>query len=113
MLSLLKDAETGQRGYLLTGKESYLKPYNNAEGKLNGSIEKLRELFAGQNEQEEKIAKIQKDTDIKMAELRATIELRRDKGFEAAQQVVLSDTGRRAMDELRELAKAMKTDVET
>ncbi len=110
--SLLKDAETGQRGYLLTGQDRYLTPYTDADARLNGSIEKLRELFAGHNQQEQKIAKIQKDTDIKMSELRETIALRKDKGFEAAQQVVLSDTGRSAMQELRELVNALKADVE-
>jgi CHASE3 domain sensor protein len=47
LLSTLKDAETGQRGYLLTGDERYLEPYTNARAELPGELQKARPLLAG------------------------------------------------------------------
>src|SRR5207302_5901928 len=46
VLSLLKDAETGQRGYLLTGNPEYLEPYDKARTKIDETIKHLRELTA-------------------------------------------------------------------
>ena len=44
-LALIVDAETGQRGYLLTGKEEYLQPYIAALPKIDDALHRLRELL--------------------------------------------------------------------
>src|ERR1700735_4750988 len=43
----LADAETGQRGYLLTGRKDYLKPYFEAQGRVNETLSSLDQYFAG------------------------------------------------------------------
>src|SRR4051794_706927 len=44
LLSMIKDAENGQRGFLLTAKKSYLKPYTDARTSLEAKVDHLREL---------------------------------------------------------------------
>src|SRR5438477_6385548 len=58
LLSLLKDAETGQRGYLLTGEDSYLQPYRDAIANLNGTVEQLRELTADNPNQQRRLEEL-------------------------------------------------------
>src|SRR3982074_3211453 len=53
LFSNLKDAETGQRGYLLTSRESYLEPYNNARANIPAQLQELRRLTANSPRQQE------------------------------------------------------------
>lgn len=48
LLSALLDAETGQRGYLLTGNETFLTPYVAVHNEINGHLEKLRQVDASE-----------------------------------------------------------------
>ena len=52
-LSVMQDAETGQRGFLITGKENYLEPYNSAQKQIDGSVKNLRHLTADNLYQQE------------------------------------------------------------
>src|SRR5690242_15199718 len=54
LLSILIDSETGQRGYILTGDERYLEPYNAAMNDLDGTVKNLRDQFAPNKEQRER-----------------------------------------------------------
>jgi PAS domain S-box-containing protein len=100
LVSTLKDAETGQRGFLITGDERYLQPYHDAVARLPHYIETLNSLqkSGGNRSDIEAIIRLIQQ---KLAELRETIELRQSGGFEAAATVVRSNTGRELMDELR------------
>src|SRR5579863_7149735 len=84
LLSLLKDAETGQRGYLLTGKEIYLGPYKNATAGIPGLIARLRSVTAELPDQAKRVADLQPVIVAKLQELARTIELRRSQGETAA-----------------------------
>lgn len=55
-LSVIKDAETGQRGYLLTGDKSYLEPYNQATAEIDRYIKQLQELTRDNANQQGRIA---------------------------------------------------------
>ncbi|HLJ49309.1 MAG TPA: CHASE3 domain-containing protein [Bryobacteraceae bacterium] len=101
ILSLLKDAETGQRGYLITGEPRYLEPYNNASSSLAQAIAKLRELTADNPAQQQRIAALDPLVSSKLGELKQTIDLRTNQGFEAARKVVLTDQGKQVMDNIR------------
>jgi len=101
ILSLLKDAETGQRGYLITGEPRYLEPYNNARSSLSQAVSKLRELTADNPVQQQRIAALDPLVAAKLGELKQTIDLRTSAGFEAARQVVLTDQGKQVMDNIR------------
>ena len=93
-LTALINAETGQRGYLLTGRDTYLEPFRLAERELPQYLDRLRSLTAENDGQGTRAAELAEAVLEKMAELRRTIALRRDKGMEAALELVLTDSGK-------------------
>ena len=101
LLSTAKDAETGQRGFLLTGEERYLEPYNTAKSAIAAKIDAVADLTLASPAQQARIASLKGHLDAKMAELRETIDLRRTKGAEAALAVVVTDRGKAEMDAIR------------
>jgi len=101
LLSGLTDAETGQRGFLLTGEERYLNPYNRATGAIPDQLAHLKSLLATRPGESANVVRLDSLVDQKLAELRNTIELRRKQGPQAALDMVLSDQGKRLMDETR------------
>lgn len=108
LISKVKDAETGQRGYLLVGRESYLVPYRTAKTSVPSQIMILRKALANQPDQIARLDKIEKVIDQKMAELERTIELRRTHGFDAALKRVNTDLGVTIMSSIRGLGDEME-----
>ena len=84
VFSALKDAETGQRGYLLTGEERYLAPYSNAIKVLDSDIQNLRQLTADDQNEQKRLTTLEPLIAGKMAELAATVALRRRNDERAA-----------------------------
>ena len=109
LLSTLKDAETGQRGFLLTGREQYLEPYSQALAKIPQSLAELAAATATRPDQAHLIEAIQPLVEKKLIELQTTIDLRRSKGADAALAVVMSDEGRALMDRIREVCSQLET----
>jgi methyl-accepting chemotaxis protein len=112
VLSGMKDAETGQRGYILTGEERYLEPYRDAQVSVDQKIKSLRELTKDNVNQQRRLDILEPLIDGKegkFAELQETIDLRKDKtkGFDAALQIVRTDKGKTVMDEIRKTLEAM------
>lgn len=107
-LSYLQDAETGQRGFLLTGKDAYLEPYNTGVSGCAEELKHLKELTVDNSTQQQNCLKLEKLIPEKLNELAQTIDLRKSKGFEAALTVVLSNKGKQIMDEIRTVLKNMK-----
>lgn len=107
LLSSLKDAETGQRGYLLTGEETYLAPYHASKEKTDLLLAKLKTRLNDWPEQLSRLTRLESLVAEKRSELAHTIELRRQdvqgRGFENAQEATLTDEGRRLMREIRSL----------
>jgi CHASE3 domain sensor protein len=101
VLSTLQDAETGQRGYLLTGADRYLEPYAIAVGALDRELADARTMLARDPAQLERLNVVDQLAALKMAELKETIELRRGGQLNAALQVVEEDRGRQMMDRIR------------
>jgi PAS domain S-box-containing protein len=108
VLLALTDAETGQRGFVLIGKEQYLEPYNAAVGEIERDIDALAELTRDNAAQQQSLKQVRKLVDAKLAELRETIALRRKSGLEPALAVVRSDRGQKIMDELRGVIAEME-----
>jgi len=98
--SVVKDAETGQRGFIITGDESYLRPFKQATDRLPSDLEKLRKLPSVVITPEE-VAKVTALIQQKMAELNSTIEVRRTHGFDATLPLVRAGSGKQIMDDLR------------
>jgi PAS domain S-box-containing protein len=101
LLSNLLDAETGQRGFLLTGQERYLEPYNRAIQVIPNEVSNLNKRLSQRPGQPENLAKLNALVNRRVAELGQTIEVRRTQGAAPALEIVLSDRGKRTMDEIR------------
>ena len=108
-MSSLKDAETGQRGYLLTGDEAYLQPYHLAQGALQRYMAQLKELTDGNAVQRRLVLQIDDLHREKLRELSDTIETRRQRGDEAALALIRTDSGRAIMDRIRDQASDLST----
>jgi len=100
-LSTLKDAETGQRGYLLTGKDQYLTPHDQAVTRIRREFEILRARARDGELSDQDVATLWHLTSEKLDELQATIVLRRKQGLPAALAVVETDFGKNQMDLIR------------
>src|SRR5262249_48036057 len=111
VLSSVKDAETSERGYLITNDKAYLAPYNAAVKALPAQMEALSRAAAAAHREETLVAHIRSLVNEKMAELKRTIEAQDQEGFEAAQAIVRTEEGKLAMDELR-AASALLTSSE-
>ncbi|HTC91642.1 MAG TPA: CHASE3 domain-containing protein, partial [Bryobacteraceae bacterium] len=88
LLLALTNAETGQRGFLLTGEDRYLDPYRQACVDIPQLLRALRLATEPRPDQAQRIENLSPVIDEKLAELARTIELRHDKGFDAALAVV-------------------------
>ncbi|QKR99340.1 response regulator [Sphingomonas sp. CL5.1] len=102
LLSTMQDAETGQRGYLLTGNERYLEPYRDAESNVAAQTDRIAALTAGNAAEASRLVALRRHIRDKFAELNDTIALRREKGTAAAIALVNSDRGKAEMDAIRE-----------
>jgi signal transduction histidine kinase/DNA-binding response OmpR family regulator/CHASE3 domain sensor protein len=101
LLSDYKDAETGQRGYLLTQTEAYLEPYERATTAIDDKLAKLRAEVADDPKQAEALDILRHSGQQKLAELKQTIELARAGHRDQALDFVKSDRGKRYMDNIR------------
>ncbi|SEJ03217.1 Signal transduction histidine kinase [Sphingobium sp. AP50] len=107
LLSATQDAETGQRGFLLTGADSYLDPYKSATTAVGDGLKTVTDLTRDNPTQQTNIVGLRRHIDAKLAELRETIDLRRTQGFQAALAVVTTDRGKIEMDAIRTQLGAM------
>jgi len=105
LLSLLKDVETGQRGFIITNNEKYLEPYYKAIGQVNEKQTYLKDLNRDYPEQQERLRQIDQLIAEKLKVIDQTIELRKKNGFEAAKQIVITDKGMKLMDDINVLVK--------
>jgi methyl-accepting chemotaxis protein len=110
LLSNLQDAETGQRGYVITGVESYLAPYTNGIARIEENRKSLARLVSDNPKQEARVDALGPPIAEKLAELQQTIDVRKARDFAAAQSIVLSDRGKKAMDAIRNLLQEMNSE---
>jgi signal transduction histidine kinase len=113
LLLAVTNAETGQRGYLLTSDESYLQPFRAASPQVDRSISRLRDLIRDSGAgQQARLDELVPAVHLKMDELRSTIELRRTRGEAAATAEVRTGVGQRAMDTIRRITVSMNIEEE-
>ena len=101
LLSTAKDAETGQRGYLLTNAERYLAPYYSAKSTMSAKLDEVAALVSDNPAQVAALARLRGHIAAKMAELQETIDLRKSNGPDAALSIVASDRGKAEMVAIR------------
>ena len=97
----MQDAETGQRGYIITLEDSYLEPYNEAVGLIDGEVEELRRVLAPYPEAQGPLATLEANIALKLQEMSDTIALAQAGDVEAAIEQVRTDRGKEAMDSTR------------
>jgi signal transduction histidine kinase/DNA-binding response OmpR family regulator len=102
LLSAVQDAETGQRGYLLTGEDQYRAPYDKGAETALRFYDVLAGQVAGNPEQGRRMAALRPLLGAKLDELARTIDVRRTQGFEAARAIVLTGAGKETMDAIRQ-----------
>ena len=97
----LLNAETGQRGFLLTGEESYLAPYDHGRTAVIGALAALKHLTADHPSQQTRIGLLEELALAKLRELQQSIELQRSEGAPAALALVRTHVGKGLMDRIR------------
>lgn len=106
-LSAMQDAETGQRGYVIVGADRYLQPYTAATTNAYQYLQNLKILIGNEPEQQSQLDQLQSLINAKFDELRQTLSLRKDKGFQAALDVMQTDKGKQTMDDIRRIIADM------
>ncbi|MGX8008142.1 CHASE3 domain-containing protein [Mesorhizobium sp. ORM8.1] len=101
LLSLAQDAETGQRGYLLTGEKSYLQPYEHAVETLPALLARIDEMLPAGSDRAQQVAGIKDALARKQAELAETIRLYDSGNMAKALEIVRAGRGKLDMDQIR------------
>jgi PAS domain S-box-containing protein len=108
LLATLVDAETGERGFIITGNPSYLEPYDRARSEIQSRITAVRALTADDRDHQADLDQLSAAADAKLRELADTVQQRRELGFAAAQAAVASHLGKRIMDDVRVIVARME-----
>ena len=104
LLQNIIDAETGQRGYLLTGEARYREPYDVAVKQVDGQLAALQVLYAGKPAETARLAQLSKHVARKLAEMDMSVRLRREGNDDAWKFVITTDVGREEMEAIRQQA---------
>ena len=108
LLLSLTDAETGQRGFLLTGDERYLEPYRQARTDIPVLLKSFGTASLAHPDQAQRVERLNPLVNQKLEELEQTIELRRGKNLDAALAVVRTDRGRVLMDQMSGISSEIR-----
>lgn len=112
LLQNMLDAETGQRGYLLTGDLRYLKPYNEAVEETGQNLDNLRLFLTPYKEQLTELNMLSRSISEKMAEMDLTVRMRREGREDAWKFVITTDVGEEQMQLIRQQAMRL-TEINT
>jgi PAS domain S-box-containing protein len=108
LVSAATDSETAERGYVITGDDTYLEPYRQSAALVIDYATRLRQLTADNRAEQQRLDSVVPLVTDRLAELRTVIELRENQGFAAAQTEILSGKGKRFHDRIRRLVDEMK-----
>ena len=107
LVKAVLDAETGERGYLLTERREYLRPYEQALRETRTLIAWLNDYYARDPRTTAVMAELAKETETKLSELETTIRMHDSGGATSWRELVLSDIGREKMEHLRTLGEQL------
>jgi signal transduction histidine kinase len=105
-LSSIQDAETGERGFLITGLEEYLDPYTAGVAHVRNDLVRLRGLTTDNRDQQQRLRQLAPLVEAKLEELKEAIALRSAAGLEAAREDARMNEGKRTMDLIRRTVAA-------
>jgi diguanylate cyclase (GGDEF)-like protein/PAS domain S-box-containing protein len=100
-LSCAQDAETGERGYLLTGNETYLEPYNRAVSEIDARVNRIEAMLAKDPSRQSAVAELRRRTQEEMEALREGIQLRGASGLDTSRVTAVAAAGKQEMDAIR------------
>lgn len=110
VLTILTDAETGQRGYILTGRNNFLEPYNSARLSIWKDYNELKKISSYNDSQKQSLYILKVLIARKLDIMGVGIELRRNKGLNAAIGWVATEKGKVVMDSIRQVVASMEND---
>ncbi len=110
IMSATKDAETGVRGYVITGDVAYLQPYLIARGSILQQVDHLASLTSDNINQKATIGTLRVRVEQRLDQLQGGVDIRRNLGFEAARNRVLTGDGKAQMTELRSIASSLEAE---
>jgi CheY-like chemotaxis protein/signal transduction histidine kinase/CHASE3 domain sensor protein len=108
ILATVKEAESAQRGYLVTFNESYLGPVHTAKVATDGLLLRVQELTRDNPRQQNRLEEVRSRVNARIEELDRVIAVRRNEGFEAAQAIVQTNRGRDVMEQIRARVNEMR-----
>ncbi len=107
VLTQMDNAETGQRGYVITAQDSFLAPYTAGTAAVKSVVEELRRLTSDNPNQQARLDRLQPLIQRKLDELQSVIDTRKASGLEAAATTVSAGEGKRTMDDVRSILDDM------
>jgi len=108
VLSATTDAETAERGYVITGNREFLEPYEESRGRIDAGMRSLRRLTDGDGDQQKRLDELTRLLEQRLAIIADNIDLREHEGFAAAQAAIATGRGKLVHDSIRELTAKME-----
>lgn len=108
-LGLIVDAETAQRGFLITANESDLLPYVQSAPKIDDALNHLREAYSGDAKAMEQVRRLRLMSGKKLGELESSLSLARARGMNAGMDLLRAGEGRTYMNAIRESVQLLRT----
>src|SRR6266568_32346 len=110
LLQGLVDAETGQRGYMITGDEAYLEPYHAALAVIDQDLKELKDLTKDNPNQQRRLEMLEPNVLQRISTLKEGATARKEKGFEGGRDWVATGKGKKEMDDIRRAVAEMKAE---
>jgi signal transduction histidine kinase len=107
VLQHVLDAETGSRGYLLTGDPRYLEPYNAAVSNISTNLDELRMTYTQSGEEFNTLGQLTRNVQRKLAEMDLSVRMRKQGNEDAWKFVLMTDVGKEHMDAIRAQATTL------
>ena len=112
LMQLMLDAETGLRGYLLTGEERYLEPYSTSTVAINGTMDDLRRTFLKDPKELATFTPLTRQVERKLSEMELSLRLYKQGNNDAWRFVMFTDVGMENMDAIRGYSKHLLDSVD-
>ena len=110
LLMYMLDAETGQRGFLLTGDNRYLQPYDSAVTNINQTLTSLQLLYRDDSAQLLNFSQLAQHVSRKLSEMELSVRLRKQNNDDAWKFILTTDVGREHMEAIRTQSRALIDD---
>jgi signal transduction histidine kinase len=101
LLQRVLDAETGSRGFLLTGDPRYLQPYESAVAGIGEDIQALQLIYTAQDEEHATVEELLRNVNRRLSELELSVQMRKEGNADAWKFVLTTDVGKQHMDAIR------------